>query len=236
MLIDTRQSQASRIMLFEHQRSYSDALRLALDITEDLRVVVSDLEPEFAWKRIGELGIDLVVTSNQPLPGWPALEIASSLRGRPDGSMKKAPSVPVVILTAYPTPCLVDAAKGFPNVSVVSKQRPITDVVRAMRSAVRGDRVFLGVNSDPFGLSRAETEVLESLVQGGTATSIAEDLHLSVHAIRARIRGVLVKTGSTSQLEAVSKAIAFGVVAPPSIAVADKAEISQVESPVIETL
>ena len=118
---------------------------------------------------------------------------------------------------------------------MVSKQAPITDVVRGLRSAVRGDRVFLGVNVDPFGLSRAETEVLEALVQGGTATSIAEDLHLSVHAIRARIRGVLVKTNSSSQLEAVSKTIALGVVAPPALLVSEEREVLTVEGAVTES-
>lgn len=222
-------------MLFEHQRSYSDALRLALDITEDLRVVVSDGDPELAPQLVTELGIDLVVTSNLPLPGWPALSIAAKLRARGDGGRKQSPCVPILILTAYPTPWLVDAAKTYSNVSVVSKQAPITDVVRGLRSAVRGDRVFLGVNVDPFGLSRAETEVLEALVQGGTATSIAEDLHLSVHAIRARIRGVLVKTNSSSQLEAVSKTIALGVVAPPALLVSEEREVLTVEGAVTES-
>lgn len=49
-----------------------------------------------------------------------------------------------------------------------------------------------------------------------TATEIAEQLCLSVHAIRARIRGLLQKTFSTSQLEAVTKATRAGLVVPPS--------------------
>lgn len=210
----------AKLMVFEGQRSYVDALRLALDITEDLRVVASDVHVTEACRRATELGVDVVVCSNSPSPGYTGLKLVQLLleeSSRLGGTPRREPPIPTVILTEYPTAGLADAARAYSNVSIVSKRSPITDVVRSLRSVVRGQRVFHGVNEDPFGLSKAEIEVLEALVQGGTASSIAADLHLSVHAIRARIRGVLTKSNSTSQLEAVSKGISSGVVAPPSV-------------------
>lgn len=210
----------AKLIVLDRQRSYLDALRLALDITEDLCVVASDVHATPACRRAVELGVDAVVTSNSPSPGWTGLDLVNRLlQGSSQMTVmsRRQPIVPIVILTEYPTAGLAEAARSYENVSVVSKRSPITDVVRSLRSAVRGQRVFLGINEDPFGLTKAEIEVLEALVHGGTATSIATDLHLSVHAIRARIRGVLTKSNSTSQLEAVSKGISNGVVAPPPI-------------------
>ena len=210
----------AKLMVLDGQRSYLDALRLALDITGDLRVVASDVHATTACQRAMELGVSVVVASNSPSPGWTGLGLVNQLLKESTqltGTPRREPLIPVVILTEYPTAGLAEAARGYGNVSVVSKRSPITDVVRSLRSASRGQRVFLGIHEDPFRLTKAEIEVLEALVQGGTATSIAADLHLSVHAIRARIRGVLTKSNSTSQLEAVSKGISYGVVAPPPI-------------------
>lgn len=202
------------IAVFDAQRSYVDALRLALDITEDLRVVSSDTEHEAGIERLAKLEPSLLVTSNRPFEGVTGLDLIEELRSVP---RTHGQVIPIVVLTAYPTPGLATAARMYSGVSVVSKHRPITDIVRSLRSVVRGKELFIGIQEDPYSLSRAELEVLELLVRGYSAAAIADLLHLSVHAIRARIRGVLVKTDSTSQLESVAKAIGAGVVAPPPL-------------------
>ena len=207
----------ARIMVLEAQRSYVDALRLVLDITEDLHVVSVETEFSSIRERVKDLRLGLVITSNRPDVGLTGLDVVEALRDRGDGVARQDPAVPVVVLSSFPTPVLAQTARTFSNVSVVAKERPITDVVRSLRSAFRGQPVFVGIHDDPFHFTSAEVEVLEALVMGHTASSIADELHLSVHAIRARIRGVLTKTSSTSQLEAVSKAIRAGVIAPPPV-------------------
>ena len=204
---------AANIVMFESQRSYSDALRLALDITEDLRIAWCDQELLTGLKRVEEQDPTLVVTGHRPCLGYTGLDVVSRIRKQELDGPRNAAPVPIVLLTSYPTPGAAMAMKQYPRVSVVSKQCPVTDIVRILRSVVSGEDHFVGVHTDPFGLSPAEFEVLERLVHGYTAGEIADELHLSVHAIRARIRGVLTKTNSTSQLESVSRTIASGVVA-----------------------
>ena len=204
------------IVVFEDQRSYVDALRLALDITEDLRVVAAESELQEGLDRIGEVDPSLVLMSCHFGSGSTAFDVIQELRST-DAAARHSRNIPVVILTSYATPGVAKAAQSWPYVSVLSKRRPITDVVRSMRRAIQGEEVYLGVADDPYGLSPAEFEVLELLVLGHNASVIADALHLSVHAIRARIRGLLTKTDSTSQLESVSKAIGAGVVAPPPV-------------------
>ena len=46
---------AAKLMVLDGQRSYLDALRLALDMTEDLRVVASDVHVTEACRRAMDL-------------------------------------------------------------------------------------------------------------------------------------------------------------------------------------
>ena len=206
---------ANRIVLLDEHRSYGEAIRLALSLTDDLRVVAAEVQPEVGLRRIDELRPDMVVTSYRLGVSHTGVEVAQHVRSEPPGRRSVA-DVPVVILTAYPTPGLVRAVEPMNAVSVISKTLPITEIVSGIRVALSGETVFLGVSQDPYALTKAELEVLERLARGQNATTIANELHLSVHAIRARIRGLLTKTSSTSQLEAVAKAMSAGVVAPPA--------------------
>ena len=218
---DPKARGAATIVVVERQRSYVDALRLALGITEDLRVVASEFDPTDALRRVTESKPSVVISGYQLTTDTNGLDLARSLREHE--ASQNLEMTPFLLLTAYPTPGIAQAARGLSSVSVMSKNLAITEVVSGLRSVVDGATLYAGVAEDPFGLSKAEYEVLELLATGLNATSIARDLHLSVHAIRARIRGLLTKTDSTSQLEAVVKALGTGVVAPPTLrpAVAD---------------
>jgi len=202
-------------MIFDTQRSYVDALRLALDMTADLQVVAAEQDLEVGVERIPELEPSVIVIGGRPCSKVECTDAVGVLRASIDVRTRAGNPLPIAVLTSFPTPGLARVAQEYVGVSVISKQSPITDIVRSLRAVVRGEELYLGIHDDPFGLSRAEIEVLELLAKGCTATVIAEELHLSVHAIRARIRGVLTKTSSGSQLESVSKAIGAGVVAPP---------------------
>ncbi len=205
-----------RIVLLDEHRSYGEAIRLAMSLTDDLRIVAVDDQPETGLRRIEELRPDVVVTSYRLGFTHDGLDVVEYLRGESDG-LRPGLDVPVVILTAYPTPGLVRTAEAMTSVSVVSKTLPITEIVSGIRVALSRESVFLGVSQDPYALTKAELEVLERLAEGQNATMIANELHLSVHAIRARIRGLLTKTSSTSQLESVAKAMSAGIVAPPAV-------------------
>ena len=122
---------------------------------------------------------------------------------------------PIAILTAFAAPAIIMRARELPNVVVLSKRSAITEIVSGLRRAVDGGPPMGVIADDPFSLSPAEMEVLEYLAAGLNASTIASELCLSVHAIRARIRGLLTKTESSSQLEAVAKATRAGLVVPP---------------------
>ena len=209
----TSQSTITKIVVIDSERSYVDALGLALELTSDLRIVAQNGEVQKGLADVRRMDADLLIAATLPKSTPDGLSLVDFLCQ--DSS--RVPAIPVVFLTAYPNSALAAAAKLYRDVSVVSKQLPVTEVVRNIRTAVGGEEVFAGVHSDPYGLSPAEFEVLEFLVIGKNAASIAQDMHLSIHAIRARIRSLLAKTSSRSQLEAVAKAISHGIVAPPHL-------------------
>ena len=64
-------------------------------------------------------------------------------------------------------------------------------------------------------LSEGELEVLEHLNQGLTPAEIAQELHLSLHTIRARTKQLYRKLGVTSQGEAIAHATRLGMLVPP---------------------
>lgn len=205
--------QQTRLALVDDQRSFAEALKLALGLTDDLRVIGLEQSAEGALSLIEASKPDLIVTSFRLTGAVTGIDLAKMVRER-ERSEGSAP-VPIVILTAFAAPAVISKAREVQNVAVLSKRSAITEIVSGLRRAVDGGPLMGVAVEDPYSLSPAEMEVLEYLSAGFNASSIAAELCLSVHAIRARIRGLLTKTESSSQLEAVAKATRASLVVPP---------------------
>jgi DNA-binding NarL/FixJ family response regulator len=205
--------QQTRLVIVDDQRSFAEALKLALGMTDDLRAVGLEQSADDGFALIEATKPDVIVTSYRLTGAVTGLDLAKRVRDteRSDGR----PFVPVVVLTAFAAPAVIRRAREIPNVTVLSKRSAITEIVSGLRRAVDGGPSMCVVTEDPYSLSPAEMEVLEYLSAGLNASAIATELCLSVHAIRARIRGLLTKTDSSSQLEAVAKATRAGLVVPP---------------------
>lgn len=204
----------TKLVVVDDQRSFAEALKLALGLTDDLRVVGIESDAAGGLALVSSIQPELIVASYRLVGAVTGLDLARQVR-ESERSNEQGPT-PIVILTAFPAPAVVRRAREIPGVAVLSKRSPITEIVSGLRrSADGGPSVGIMVD-DPYALSPAELEVLEYLASGYSASLIAAELHLSVHAIRARIRGLLTKTSSSSQLEAVAKATRAGLVVPPA--------------------
>ena len=204
----TESNAVSTIHIFDCEPSRLDVVRLTLDTTTGLRITESHRSLDEGIDSIDLLHPDLVVTACRPGIDFTGLDVIERLRAR-------QPSPPIVVLTAYPTPGLALKARRFERASVISTQLPVTNIVEGLRTILAGQDVNLGIKEDPFGLTEAEFESLDSLALGYSATEIAAQMVLSVSAISAHIGCLLSKTSSSSQLEAVAKAIRAGICAPP---------------------
>lgn len=206
--------QASRIVLVDDQRGFAEAVTLALELTDDLRVVGTAATAETGIETILRTVPDLIVLDYRLDEPDSGADIAARLRA--DDLPPAVRRTPIVILTGHPAPLVLRQAAQIAGVTVVSKNGPIAGIVGAFRQLLAGEAVESAVTVDPFGLSPAEVEVLEHLAEGATAQTIASSLSLSLHAIRARIKGTLKKMNVSSQLEAVVTAVSIGLVVPPS--------------------
>lgn len=206
----------SRLVLIDDHRSFTDALSLALSLTGDLRVVAAAQDAVDGLRAIEASRPDLIVTDYRLCGRVTGIDVARRVRDAEATNLRGMSTTPIVILTAFPAPVVAREASEMECVTVLSKRSTMTDIVAALRCAVLRRWAEPAVVADPYGLSPAELEVLEYLSSGMTASAIAAELCLSVHAIRARIRGLLTKTDSTSQLEAVMKATRAGLVVPPA--------------------
>ncbi|MEM1225056.1 MAG: response regulator transcription factor [Planctomycetota bacterium] len=164
-----------------------------------------------------------VVLLDVGLPGMDGLEALKRFR-------QLAPKTRVVILTVFD-----DSDKIFKAVCAgangyLLKSASTTDVVTAIGQAADGgapmgaevaERVltlFAGLartkatNTDDYGLSPRETEVLASMAEGLLAKEIARDLGVSSHTVTNHIRSIYAKLHVNTNTGAVAKAIREGLV------------------------
>lgn len=204
----------SRVVVVDGHRSFSDALSVSVGLTADMRVVATAADASEGMQSILAFLPELVVTEQDLSGPMSGLGLCRSVRCE-ETEIRRRPT-PIVVLTSIPNPGIVREAELLERVTVSTKRSSLTDIVRTLRAAVHDEPTKGFAVADPFGLSPGELEVLTHLADGANATTIARQLCLSVHAIRGRIRGLLEKTGSTSQLEALVKSMRAGIIAPPA--------------------
>lgn len=151
-----------------------------------------------------------VVLMDYRLPDGDGIEAVKKI-------LSKYPETHIVMLTGSGAPDLLARSIEAGCVGLLSKDRPIGDVLSAVRAASRGELV---IRSDEFSsllgqlrktpeqkthlLTARELEVLQLLGRGRSTEAIAEDLFISVNTVRNHVANILSKLGVHSKLEAVA--------------------------------
>ena len=202
----------SRIVMVDEHRSFAETLQIALSRSSNMRIVGIEDTATSGMRRIRRLRPDLVIASHRLNGSTSGLELAEELRTfeRLDGRA----ATPFVLLSSFVTPSLIRRATAIHKTMVLSKRSGLDEVLCELQSAVLRGRSAGAQVSDPFQLTPSQQEVLDYLALGLSPAQIAEEVGVSLHAIRARIRGLLVKTNSASQLEAVVVGTRAGLVCP----------------------
>ena len=121
-----------------------------------------------------------------------------------------------MILRQWPNVAIV-MLSGSGDQDLLAKDRPMEDVLAAIRSAARGELVFRadeigmllghlrqGSNQDAQWLTARELEVLQLLARGFSTETIADRLFISANTVRNHVSKILTKLGAHSKLEAVA--------------------------------
>jgi DNA-binding NarL/FixJ family response regulator len=89
-------------------------------------------------------------------------------------------------------------------VTPLEQRQHLVNELRCAREHERAER-------EPFDrLTSREQQVLNALADGRSVACIAEDWFVSEATVRSQVRGVLLKLGVSSQLEAVARATKAG--------------------------
>jgi DNA-binding NarL/FixJ family response regulator len=211
--------------------------------TERLRVVVADDHPfyrEGLAQMLRDSGIEVlagvgtgeaairaveatspdVVVMDLKMPGISGLEATRRV-------IEQAPETRVVVVSVSAderdvTNAILAGASGY-----VLKDRPVDEVVAAIRAAAAGHslisppiarallrriRDLAGAGVDPAGvsLSPQEREVLDLLAEGKVAHEIAEALELDVTRVRRQISSILTKFQVETHVQVAVLAVSNG--------------------------
>ncbi len=151
-----------------------------------------------------------VILMDYHLPDGDGIQAVSTI-------LHDLPDTHVVMLTGNDSYDLLARAIEAGCVGLIGKDRPVGDVLAAVRSAARGELV---IRSDGFTslllqfrktpeqkthlLTHRELEVLQLLGRGRSTEKIADELFISVNTVRNHVANILGKLSVHSKLEAVA--------------------------------
>jgi DNA-binding NarL/FixJ family response regulator len=137
---------------------------------------------------------------------------------------ERFPELRVVVLTAFVDQALMQRAAAANACALLPKDGDLTSMLDALRTARRGGftvhpRLLHRLVTPPIEVGRSkpsltprEWDVLQLLATGLETRLIAREIGISVHTCRGHVKGLLLKLGAHSQLEAVAKAMQHGMI------------------------
>ncbi|KQU44357.1 two-component system response regulator [Rhodococcus sp. Leaf278] len=190
-----------RLLLADDQALVRGALAALLGLEHDLDIVAEVGRGDEVLSAVLEHRPDVVLLDVE-MPGKNGIDVAAELA-------VAAPESRVLIVTTFGRPGYlrraIDAgASGFVVKDTPAKQ--LADAVRRVHMGLRVVDPALATETLTDGVSpltAREQEVLRAAAQGGTAGSIAAQVHLSEGTVRNHLSSAIGKTGTTTRAEAV---------------------------------
>jgi two-component system response regulator DesR len=189
-----------RVLVAEDQSMVRGALRALLELEEDIDVVAEvgrgdDVVPAAKEHRPDVALLDI------EMPGGDGLEAARELA-------TAVPDCRAVVLTTFGRPGFLRRAMEVGAAGFLVKDAPVSDLARAIRAVMAGERVIdrdlaaaaLAIGATP--LSVREADVLRAAADGATVADIARRLFLSEGTVRNYLSSAIGKTGARTRVEA----------------------------------
>ncbi|MCR1900442.1 response regulator transcription factor [Ligilactobacillus apodemi] len=190
-----------KIYLAEDQMMIAQALQLLLELEEDFEVIGTAPNGTQALHDILQLHPDVALLDIE-MPGLTGLEVATQL------ALLKQP-VKIIILTTFARKEYFKQAINTQVAGYLLKDSPSETLAKAIRAVVTGQTVYESrLVKDMFTtkeppLTKRELEILRVMKTTATTKEIAEKIFLAEGTVRNYISAILIKTGTTSRLEAV---------------------------------
>ena len=189
-----------RVLIADDQALVRGALASLLGLEDDIDVVAEVGRGDEVIGAARDHRADVAVLDVE-MPGMDGIAAARALAAQ-------YPACRSLIVTTFGRPgylrlALEAGASGF-----VVKDTPSDALADAVRRVASGFRVVdpalaaESLASGPSPLSRRETDVLLALRDDGTASSVAQRLHLSEGTVRNHLSAAIGKTGARNAAEA----------------------------------
>lgn len=199
------------ILLVEDHDMVAEAIRLAMDRTDDLEVVGRSLSVKDALADSARLRPAVVVLDRR-LPDGDGIDAIGPLKAA-------APGTRVLVLTGEASPAVAARVAEAGGSGLILKIGNLRELQDGVRRVAAGDVAFsdglLGGALDRLTgrtpdvgarLTPRERETLSLLGEGLGAAEISQRLGVAVNTARNHVQRVLEKLGARSQLEAVAVA------------------------------
>ena len=203
-----------RVVVADDHRLIIEAVRLSLNLTEDIEVVGETDRGSGVLPLVRETQPDLVLL-DYLMPDLDGLSILDEIR-------RVHPGVKVVMLSGLDDPELMRQALRRGASAFVVKRLDPTELASALRQAVSG-RMLKAFDTPPpqrgaevrAGLGRAESRVLEALTRGLTNKQIAKELYVSEETVKHHLKNIYKKLRVANRTEAVRFALDNGLAGNP---------------------
>ncbi|WP_411103897.1 response regulator transcription factor [Streptomyces sp. cmx-4-9] len=204
------------LLLVEDHDMVAEAIRLALDRTDDLKVVGRSLSLQDALRDAALLRPAVVVLDRR-LPDGDGIAAIAALKAA-------APGARVLVLTGEGTPAVAAQVAEAGGSGLILKAGNLAELQDGVRLVAAGEPAFskgllsgaldrlTGRSADPgTRLTPRERETLALLGDGLGTAEISQRLGVALNTARNHVQRVLEKLGARSQLEAVAVARRQGI-------------------------
>jgi DNA-binding NarL/FixJ family response regulator len=213
-----------KVLIVDDERTFGEALELALRHEKDLEVVHVAMDGDDAVRALDTHHPD-VVLMDVAMPGMSGIEATRRIKD-------EDPDAQVLILSGHEDPLLLARAVQAGALGLLRKTEAVVNVASSVRRAYRGEPLHeddevesamrrlrhrrdkdADVAQRLDRLTPRETQILEQMAAGATPDRIAEALGMSPHTLRTHTQNILTKLGVHSKMEALVVAIRHGAVA-----------------------
>jgi DNA-binding NarL/FixJ family response regulator len=212
-----------KVLIVDDQRTFGEALELALGKERDLRVVDVVTDGPSAVASAHEHRPD-VVLMDVSMPGMNGIEATRRI-------LEADPEAHVVVISGHEDELMLARAVQAGASGLLRKTEAVVDVVNSVRQAHRGEALHDedevdrsmrrlrhrreqegGVERRLNRLTPRETQILQLMAEGFSNEEIARKLDMSPNTLRTHGQNIITKLGVHSRLEALVCAIRYGKV------------------------
>jgi DNA-binding NarL/FixJ family response regulator len=211
------------VVIADDHRSFGEALEVALDKEQDLRVIEVVTDGEAAIETASKEHPDIILMDLQ-MPGVDGIEATRRIHDEVSGTA-------VIILSGQSDEVALARAIQAGARGYLPKTEAVGGLAEAIRRAYRGEPLHTSAEVEASvrrlrrrraqdgnlgqrieRLTPRELEILQRMADGDPPDTIATELGMSKHTLRTHTQNVLTKLGVHSKLDAIVAAIRYGKV------------------------